>query len=47
MVLSIAERVWTIGDVVDAALPKQPIAPTATAPDRRKRFGVVQGGKAD
>jgi hypothetical protein len=46
MALGIAERVWTIGDLLDAALATQPITPTATAPDRRKRFRVIEGGKS-
>jgi hypothetical protein len=36
---------WTIGDLFDAALVTQPIMPVRTAPDRRKRFRVVAGGK--
>jgi IS1 family transposase len=47
MALGIAERAWTIGDLVDAALATQPITPTTTAPDRRKRFRVIEGGKHD
>jgi len=46
MALGIAERVWTIGDLLDAALATQPITPTATAPDRRKLFRVIDGGKS-
>lgn len=45
MVLGIAERGWTIGDLLDAALATQPITPVTTAPDRRKRFKVIDGGK--
>jgi len=45
MALGVADRVWTIGDLVDAALATQPITPTTTAPDRRKRFRVIEGGK--
>jgi IS1 family transposase len=45
MALGIADRVWTIGDLIDAALATQPIAPETTAPDRRKRFRVIDGGK--
>lgn len=45
MALGIAERVWTIGDLLDAALATQPITPVTTAPDRRKRFRVVEGGQ--
>jgi hypothetical protein len=35
---AIADRVWTIVDLLDAALATQPIDPVVTAPDRRKRF---------
>jgi len=45
MALGIADRVWTIGDLIDAALATQPITPETTAPDRRKRFQVIEGGK--
>ena len=45
MALGIADRVWTIGDLIDAALATQPITPETTAPDRRKRFRVIEGGK--
>jgi IS1 family transposase len=45
MALGIADRVWTIGDLIDAALATQPITPETTAPDRRKRFQVIQGGR--
>jgi IS1 family transposase len=44
--LGISDRVWSIGDLIDAALATQPIAPTPTAPDRRRLFRVVQGGKS-
>jgi hypothetical protein len=33
------------GDLLDAALAKMPIDPVVTAPDRRKRFQVIDGGK--
>jgi IS1 family transposase len=46
MALGIADRVWTIGDLLDAALATQPITPTTTAPDRRRRFRVIDGGKS-
>ena len=45
--LGIADRVWTIGDLLDAALATQPIDPVVTAPDRRKQFRVIDGGRAD
>jgi hypothetical protein len=43
--LGIADRLWTVGDLLDAALAMQPIDPVVTAPDRRKLFRVVEGGK--
>jgi hypothetical protein len=43
--LGIADRVWTLGDLLDAALATQPIDPVVTAPDRRRRFRVIQGGR--
>ena len=46
MALGIAGRVWTIGDLLDVALATQPIDQVITAPDRRKRFTVGEGGKA-
>jgi hypothetical protein len=44
VVLGIADRVWGIGDLLDAGLATQPIDPLVTAPDRRRRFRVIQGG---
>jgi IS1 family transposase len=41
--LGVADRVWTIGDLLDAALATQPIAPTETPTQRRRRFKVIQG----
>lgn len=45
MGLGIADRVWTISELLDAALATQPIDLIVTAPDRRKRFTVIDGGK--
>jgi hypothetical protein len=45
MALGIADRVWTIGDLLDEALATQPITPVTTAPDRRMRFKVIEGGR--
>ena len=44
MALGITDRVWTIGDLLDAALATIPAAPE-NAPDQRKRFQVIEGGK--
>jgi IS1 family transposase len=45
MAIGIAKHVWSIGDLLDAALRVAPPAPTTTAPDRRRLFRVIQGGK--
>jgi hypothetical protein len=45
MALGIADRVWTIGDLLDAGLVTQPIAPVTTTPDRRRQFRVIKGGE--
>jgi IS1 family transposase len=41
----IAQHVWSVGELLDAALATQSIDPVVTAPDRRKRFRVIEGGK--
>jgi IS1 family transposase len=46
MALGISDRVWSISELLDAALATQPITPTTTAPDRRKRFRVIEGGRS-
>jgi len=46
MAIGVADRVWTIADLVEAALATQPITPVTTAPDRRKVFRVIKGGKS-
>ena len=43
--IGIADHVWSIGELLDAALATQPIDPVVTAPDRRRRFRVIEGGK--
>jgi IS1 family transposase len=45
MALKITNRVWSIGELIDAALAAQPAEPTLTPPERRKRFRVIEGGK--
>jgi hypothetical protein len=45
VVLGIADRVWSVNDLLDAALATQPIESVTTAPIRRKRFRVIEGGK--
>jgi hypothetical protein len=44
--LGITDHVWSIGELIDAALATQPIDPEVTAPDRRRRFRVIEGGKS-
>ncbi|MFK4533745.1 IS1 family transposase [Bradyrhizobium ottawaense] len=43
--LGLAERPWSIAQLVDAALSMAPALPTETPPDRRRKFVVIQGGK--
>lgn len=43
--LGLTDRCWSIGDLIDAALATQPITPVTTAPDRRRRFKVIEGGR--
>jgi hypothetical protein len=43
--LGIVDRTWAIGELVSAALATLPITPVPTAPERRKGFRVIQGGK--
>jgi hypothetical protein len=46
MTLGVADHVWSLGELIDAALATQPIDPVVTAPDRRRRFRVIEGGHA-
>jgi len=45
MAIGIADHVWSIGELLDAALAVQPPAPTETTPDRRRQFRVIERGK--
>jgi hypothetical protein len=45
VMIGITDHVWSLGELLDAILAIEPPAPTETAPDRRRRFRVVQGGK--
>jgi hypothetical protein len=36
--IGVADRVWAIGDLIDAALATQPITPVPSAPERRKGY---------
>jgi len=43
--LDITDHVWSIGELLEAALATQPITPVTTAPDRRKGFRAIDGGE--
>ncbi len=43
MALGITDRVWSIGDLIEAALKAVPTVPTPTPSQRRKSFRVIQG----
>jgi hypothetical protein len=43
--LGVVDRTWAIGELIDAALATQPITPVPTAPERRKLFTVIDGGR--
>jgi hypothetical protein len=45
MALGITDHIWSIGELLDAALAVAPREPTETAPDRRRRFLVIEGGR--
>ena len=44
--LGITDHAWSIGELIDAALATQPQQPETTAPERRKGFKVIDGGKS-
>jgi hypothetical protein len=43
MALGVADRVWTLGNLLGAALATHPITPTETPAQRRSQFKVIQG----
>jgi hypothetical protein len=45
--LGMADRVWTLGDLLDAALAKTPITPVETPTQRRRWFKVIHGDLFD
>jgi hypothetical protein len=47
MALGIADRVWTISDLIEAALKAVPTKPTPTPSQRRQKFRVIQGDLFD
>jgi hypothetical protein len=44
MQLGVTDHIWSIGELVDAAIS---VVPTETAPDRRRPFRVIEGGRRD
>ena len=40
----VTAHVWTFAELIDAAIGTQPITPHETAPDRRRKFRVIEGG---
>jgi len=46
-VLTLHGSQFRFADLIEAALATQPITPTTTAPDRRRGFRVIDGGKRD
>ena len=42
--IGITDRVWSLGDLIDAALALAPEGPRVTPPQRRRQFRVIQGG---
>jgi IS1 family transposase len=44
MALGIADKAWSLGQLIDAALAVATPDPTETAPERRRKFKVIQGG---
>jgi hypothetical protein len=47
MALGLTERVWSVADLIEAALKAVPPVPTATPTERRRRFRVIQGDLFD
>jgi len=46
MAVGVADHVWSIGELIDAALAAAPKGPVDTPSGRRHRFRVIDGGKA-
>lgn len=43
--LGLVDHAWSIGELLDAALAVATPDPTETAPDRRRKFRVIEGGR--
>ena len=47
MALGITDRVWSIRELIEAALKAAPTKPTPTPTQRRRQFRVIQGDLFD
>jgi hypothetical protein len=47
MALGIADRVWSVAELIEAALKAVPTKPTPTPTQRRRQFRVIQGDLFD
>lgn len=45
MALGLTDHVWSFGELIDVALGAVPPKPTPAAPDRRRQFRVIEGGR--
>jgi IS1 family transposase len=45
MAIGVADHVWSLGELLDAALSIAPPPPTTTPTERRRQLRVIQGGK--
>jgi IS1 family transposase len=45
MALGLVDHPWSIGELIDAVSKIAPSIPSPTAPNRRRRFRVIEGGK--
>ncbi|WP_244547610.1 hypothetical protein [Bradyrhizobium sp. OK095] len=43
--LGVADKAWSIAQLVGAARSVAPALPTETPPDRRRKFTVIEGGR--
>jgi IS1 family transposase len=46
MALGLTDHVWSFSELIDAALGAVPPKPSPTAPDRRRQFRVIEGGRS-
>jgi hypothetical protein len=45
MALGLTDRAWSLGNLIDAALAVASPDPTETAPERCRKFRVIEGGR--